>query len=344
MASAGCPTLSTVRAARPRSASSAAASSSALRWSPTGARRVDRPAAPGRCHRHDADHRHVVVRVLRGGVLEREPRVRGAVIGDQHLAHATLPVDRARRRCSPAARRPAVGAHHGFSCGPQGSIGGPIIDATLRPHDSEAPDHRRPRRVHDRTRAARPRRGGAAPSRRLLARRELPVGRPDLPARQPAAARAAARRSTSSRGCSATWGTTPGLNLLYAHLNRAIVRARPRRDLHHRARATAGPGWSRTPTSRAPTARSTRTSRATRTGLRALFRQFSFPGGIPSHVAPGDARVDPRGRRARLRPVPRVRRGLRQPRPAGRLRRRRRRGGDGAAGGELALATSSSTR
>ena len=27
-------------------------------------------------------------------------------------------------------------------------------------------------------------------------------------------------------------------------------------------------------------------SGATRTGLRALFRQFSFPGGVPSHVAP----------------------------------------------------------
>ena len=35
-------------------------------------------------------------------------------------------------------------------------------------------------------------------------------------------------------------------------------------------------------------------------GLRRLFRQFSFPGGIPSHVAPGDAGLDQRGRRARL--------------------------------------------
>ena len=63
-------------------------------------------------------------------------------------------------------------------------------------------------------------------------------------------------------------------------------RARPRRDLHHRSRATAGPGSSRTPTSRAPTARSTRTIGRDEAGLRELFRQFSFPGGIPSHVAP----------------------------------------------------------
>ena len=40
------------------------------------------------------------------------------------------------------------------------------------------------------------------------------------------------------------------------------------------------------PGSRAPTPRSIPTSRATRRGCSKLFRQFSFPGGIPSHVAP----------------------------------------------------------
>ena len=30
------------------------------------------------------------------------------------------------------------------------------------------------------------------------------------------------------------WGTTPGLNFVYAHLNRAIVARRPEHDLHHR--------------------------------------------------------------------------------------------------------------
>ena len=33
------------------------------------------------------------------------------------------------------------------------------------------------------------------------------------------------------------WGTTPGLNFVYAHLNRAITRARPRHDVRHRPRA-----------------------------------------------------------------------------------------------------------
>ena len=50
-----------------------------------------------------------------------------------------------------------------------------------------------------------------------------------------------------------------------------------------------------------------------------------------------DAGLDPRGRRARLRAGPRLRRRVRQPRPARLLRRRRRRGRDRPAGGQLAL-------
>ena len=82
------------------------------------------------------------------------------------------------------------------------------------------------------------------------------------------------------------WGTTPGPEL----------RLRPPQPRHPRtaistrssssARATAARPRSPTPTSRGPTARSTPTSRTTRQGMQRLFRQFSFPGGIPSHVAP----------------------------------------------------------
>ena len=78
--------------------------------------------------------------------------------------------------------------------------------------------------------------------------------------------------------------------------------------------------------------------------MQRLFRQFSFPGGIPSHVAPETPGLDPRGRRARLLAGARLRRGVRQPRPDRRLRGRRRRGRDRPAGHRLALATSSSTR
>jgi xylulose-5-phosphate/fructose-6-phosphate phosphoketolase len=81
------------------------------------------------------------------------------------------------------------------------------------------------------------------------------------------------------------WGTTPGLNLLYAHWNR-VVRER---DLD--AIFVIGPGHGG-PAIAANTwlegSYSERYSAVSRDeeGMRLLFRQFSFPGGIPSHVAP----------------------------------------------------------
>jgi xylulose-5-phosphate/fructose-6-phosphate phosphoketolase len=81
------------------------------------------------------------------------------------------------------------------------------------------------------------------------------------------------------------WGTSPGLNLIYAHMNRVIKRD----DLD--AIYIIGPGhggpaivanayMEGTYTEVYPTI--TRNEE----GMRRLFRQFSFPGGIPSHVAP----------------------------------------------------------
>ncbi|RKR91150.1 xylulose-5-phosphate/fructose-6-phosphate phosphoketolase [Micromonospora pisi] len=80
------------------------------------------------------------------------------------------------------------------------------------------------------------------------------------------------------------WGTSPGLNLVYAHLNRTIVR----RDLQmmfitgpgHGGPAIVANTWLEgTYTERYPSV-----SRDEE-GMERLFRQFSFPGGIPSHVA-----------------------------------------------------------
>src|ERR1700746_2773338 len=52
------------------------------------------------------------------------------------------------------------------------------------------------------------------------------------------------------------WGTTPGLNFIYVHLNR-VIKARDLDMIYiSAARAMAGPAWSRTPGSKAPTARS----------------------------------------------------------------------------------------
>ena len=81
------------------------------------------------------------------------------------------------------------------------------------------------------------------------------------------------------------WGTTPGLNLIYAHANRAIRQ----RDLD--AMYVIGPGHG------GPAAVANAYLEGTYSeiypdismdanGMRKLFRQFSFPGGIPSHVAP----------------------------------------------------------
>ena len=71
--------------------------------------------------------------------------------------------------------------------------------------------------------------------------------------------------------------------------------------------------------------------------MRRLFRQFSFPGGIPSHVAPETPGSIHEGGELGLLAVPRVRRRLRQPGPRRGRHRRRRRGGDRSAGDQLAL-------
>jgi xylulose-5-phosphate/fructose-6-phosphate phosphoketolase len=81
------------------------------------------------------------------------------------------------------------------------------------------------------------------------------------------------------------WGTTPGLNFLYTHLNRAIRE----RDLD--AIFVCGPGHGGPAVVAQSYLEGTYSElypHITRDedGLRALFRQFSFPGGIPSHAAP----------------------------------------------------------
>jgi xylulose-5-phosphate/fructose-6-phosphate phosphoketolase len=53
------------------------------------------------------------------------------------------------------------------------------------------------------------------------------------------------------------WGTTPGLNFVYAHLNR-VIRAHDLDAIFVTGPGTAGPASWPAPTSRAPTARSTR--------------------------------------------------------------------------------------
>ncbi|HPG60603.1 MAG TPA: phosphoketolase family protein [Casimicrobium sp.] len=81
------------------------------------------------------------------------------------------------------------------------------------------------------------------------------------------------------------WGTTPGLNLLYVHLNRLIVE----NDLN--AMLVVGPGHGGPGIVANTFLEGSYTERypaidQSRNGLQRLFRQFSWPHGIPSHVAP----------------------------------------------------------
>ncbi|WP_204946191.1 phosphoketolase family protein [Micromonospora luteifusca] len=80
------------------------------------------------------------------------------------------------------------------------------------------------------------------------------------------------------------WGTSPGLNLIYAHLNRVIVA----RDLN--AMLVTGPGHGGPAIVANTWLEGTWSERyhdvaRDEVGMSKLFRQFSFPGGIPSHVA-----------------------------------------------------------
>jgi len=81
------------------------------------------------------------------------------------------------------------------------------------------------------------------------------------------------------------WGTTPGLNFVYVHLNR-LIKARDLDVIYVTGPGHGGPGlvantwlegtYSEVYPSITPDA----------AGMAQLFRRFSFPGGVPSHVAP----------------------------------------------------------
>jgi xylulose-5-phosphate/fructose-6-phosphate phosphoketolase len=81
------------------------------------------------------------------------------------------------------------------------------------------------------------------------------------------------------------WGTTPGLNLMYAHLNRAISE-RDLNVLYIAGPGHGGPGMVANSYLEGTYSEVYPAVGQDEDGLRALFRQFSFPGGIPSHVAP----------------------------------------------------------
>ncbi|QNN55146.1 phosphoketolase family protein [Nocardioides mesophilus] len=81
------------------------------------------------------------------------------------------------------------------------------------------------------------------------------------------------------------WGTTPGLNFLYAHLNRAIM-ARDLSMMYVIGPGHGGPGLVASAYLDGTYSEVYPDISLDEDGLRKLFMQFSFPGGIPSHVAP----------------------------------------------------------
>ena len=81
------------------------------------------------------------------------------------------------------------------------------------------------------------------------------------------------------------FGTTPGLNLVYAHLNR-LIRQRELNAIFIAGPGHGGPGLVANAYLEGTYSELYSHIAESRDGLRELFRQFSFPGGIPSHAAP----------------------------------------------------------
>ncbi|MDR1861408.1 MAG: phosphoketolase family protein [Candidatus Ancillula sp.] len=81
------------------------------------------------------------------------------------------------------------------------------------------------------------------------------------------------------------WGTTPGLNFIYAHISRMIAE-RNQSTIYIIGPGHGGPGLVAASYLEDTYTETYPAMTKDEQGLSKLFRQFSFPGGIPSHVAP----------------------------------------------------------
>ncbi|MGW4213582.1 phosphoketolase family protein [Lentzea sp. NPDC004789] len=81
------------------------------------------------------------------------------------------------------------------------------------------------------------------------------------------------------------WGTTPGLNFVYAHLNR-VIRERDLDMMFVTGPGHGGPALLANTWLEGTYSETYPDVPRDGEGMRRLFRQFSFPGGVPSHVAP----------------------------------------------------------
>jgi xylulose-5-phosphate/fructose-6-phosphate phosphoketolase len=81
------------------------------------------------------------------------------------------------------------------------------------------------------------------------------------------------------------WGTTPGLNFIYVHLNR-VIKANDLDMIYICGPGHGGPGMVANTWLEGTYSEIYPNIPQDKDGMRRLFKQFSFPGGIPSHAAP----------------------------------------------------------
>ena len=81
------------------------------------------------------------------------------------------------------------------------------------------------------------------------------------------------------------WGTTPGLNFIYVHLNR-LIRAHDLNMIYITGPGHGGPGLVANTWLEGTYSEFYPNVPQDEEGMKRLFKQFSFPGGVPSHVAP----------------------------------------------------------
>ncbi len=81
------------------------------------------------------------------------------------------------------------------------------------------------------------------------------------------------------------WGTTPGLNFIYVHLNR-VIKANDLNMIYVTGPGHGGPGLVANTYLEGTYSELYPQISQDAEGMKKLFKQFSFPGGIPSHAAP----------------------------------------------------------
>src|SRR5947209_11002519 len=81
------------------------------------------------------------------------------------------------------------------------------------------------------------------------------------------------------------WGTTPGLNFIYVHLNR-VIKKYDLNMIYIAGPGHGGPGLVANTYLEGTYSEVYPNISKDEQGMKRLFKQFSFPGGIPSHVAP----------------------------------------------------------